>query len=48
MGDNSIIYLLKRYLRRFELRKQKAVCLASGVDYEAEEESMRPYGGSSR
>ena len=28
--------LLKRYFRRFELRKQRAVWLAFGVDYEAE------------
>ena len=40
MGDNSIIGLLKRYFRRFELRKQKAVWLAFGVDYEAEKEKQ--------
>ena len=40
MGDNSIISLLKRYFRRFELPKQRAVWLAFGVDYEKEKEKQ--------
>ena len=48
MGDNSFISLLKRYFHRFELRKHRAVWLALGVDYDAEEESKRLYGSRSR
>ena len=40
MDDNSIIGLLKHYFRRFELRKQRYVWLAFGVDYEKEKEKQ--------
>ena len=38
MDHNSIVDLLKRYFRRYELRKQRAVWLAFGVDYEKEKQ----------
>jgi len=35
-GQSKIINLLSGYFGRYELRKQKAVWLSFGVDYEAE------------